>query len=70
MRARTAIAQASAALSLVTADPFAGGLGADFELGCSRVQSPTPQEYGLGQLLSTMRGKSGILVDVHSVSPE
>src|ERR1035438_1237349 len=67
--ARTAIAHAGSSLGLITADPLAGSLGADFELGCSRVQSHPLQHHGFGQSLSTARRKSGILVNVHSVAP-
>ncbi len=70
MRSRAAVAQAAGSRALVTPYPFTGGLEADFELGCSRVQSQTLKENRLGQLLSTMQGKSGILVDVHSLTPK
>jgi hypothetical protein len=32
--------------------------------------SVTPRGYILNQILSTSRGKSGILVNVHSISPQ
>ena len=33
-------------------------------------RSVTPRGYILNQILSTSRGKSGILVNVHSISPQ
>ena len=68
-RAGRMVAETAAAFALVTAHPLGGGFGADFELGCSRVQSHLPHEYGLSERLSTERRKSGILMDVHSMSP-
>jgi hypothetical protein len=46
MRPRAAVTQAGG-IGLITAHPLAGGLGADFELGCSRVQSqPLENSFG------------------------
>jgi hypothetical protein len=39
----------------------------DLELGCHRVQGLLVFENSEGKLLSTKQGKSGILMDVHSV---
>ena len=69
MRSRAAIGHARTIFALVTPNPFAGGLAADFELGCSRVQSPTLEEDEFGQLLSTIGRESGILMNVHSIPP-
>jgi len=67
MGTRTAIGQGMSGLG--AADPLGRGLGTELELGCSRVQGPTLETNQLGQSLSTMKRESGILVDVHSVSP-
>jgi hypothetical protein len=70
LRARRTIAETAAALTLVPAHPLGSGLGADFELGRGRVQSHLPHEYSLSERLSTEGRKSGILMDVHSMSPK
>ena len=69
-RTRRPITEAVSALALVATRPLGGGLGADFELGCSRVQSHPPGQNSLSERLSTERRKSGILMDVHSMSPK
>jgi len=64
-----AVLQASQALLLKTPDPLGGGTGADFELGGRRVQSPLINQNTLSELHSTNKGKSCILMDVHSGLP-
>src|SRR5579863_9403211 len=68
VRTRTAIQQASAAVRLKTAHPLGRSTRADFELGCSRVQSHSWSRSPSCQRLSTIQSKSGILMDVHSTS--
>ena len=69
LRPRAAIGHTGVTFGLITADPFTGSLAADFELGGRRVQSPALEEDAFGQLLSTIGGESGILMNVHSISP-
>jgi len=65
---RTAIVESREAAGLITANPFGSGARTDLELGCSRVQGQSLRHDGLHQRLSTTKGKSGILMDVHSIS--
>jgi hypothetical protein len=67
VRTGRAVAQASATFLLITKNPLASRMGIDFELGRGRVQSLLSGKDDENQLLSTKEGKSGILVDVHSV---
>jgi hypothetical protein len=48
--------------------PLGSGFDADFELGCSRVQSHTLEQDFSSEFFSQNGSKSGILMDVHSVS--
>jgi hypothetical protein len=47
-------------------DPLDDGLGSDAEVGGRQLQRH-PASHVLYQILSTTQGKSGILVDVHSI---
>src|SRR5262249_17833317 len=67
-RSRAAIAQSRLALFLIPANPLGSGTRTDFERGCSRVQSHPCSRSHFCQRLSTMPRKSGILMDVHSIS--
>ncbi len=69
-RTGRSILQAQTSLLLITPDPLGCGFGADFELGCSRVQSQRPGKNFIGQLPSQNGSESGILVEVHSMSPK
>jgi len=64
------ILQAGTSLLLITPNPLASGFGGDLELGCSRVQGHRLRKNFIRQLLSQNRSESGILVDVHSMSPK
>lgn len=66
-RSRGSVAQARTTLFLVTPNPLASGMSIDLELGCHRVQGLLVFEDSEGKLLSTKQGKSGILMEVHSV---
>jgi hypothetical protein len=48
--------------------PLGGGLRSDVEVGGRQLQRHSTR-YMLYQILSTAQGKSGILVDVHSIFP-
>src|ERR1035438_2920751 len=62
--ARGAVAKPLGAHGTEAADPLGGGLGRHKKTTCSGAKG-VAGEYKLGQLLSTAKGKSGILVDVH-----
>jgi hypothetical protein len=68
--ARAAIRQPAPAVATVTTGPLGRSARADFELGCSRVQSHPVDQDSLCQRLSTVNSKSCILVNVHSISRE
>src|SRR6266567_301396 len=51
-----------------TMHPLGGGFRSDAEAGSGQLQRHS-SGYILNQILSTAQGKSGILVDVHSVFP-
>src|SRR5665213_3598105 len=70
MRPGTEVFEPGRARLLVTTGPLGRGLGADVESRCSGFQRRTPLHNHFRQLLSTMNRQSGILVIVHSVSPE
>ena len=69
-RTGRSIQQTRTPLLLKTADPLGCGFSGDFELGCSRVQSHRPRKNFIRQLLSQNGSESGILVNVHSMSPK
>jgi hypothetical protein len=70
MRAGRTIAESGSAFGSVAGGPLGGGAGADFELGGRRVQSCTCRQDFSCELLSQKRSKSGILMDVHSISED
>ena len=65
---RGAIAQSGWALQTVAPHPLGDGLGSDLEAGRGPLQGHA-SGHALHQLFSTAQGKSGILVDNHSVGP-
>ncbi len=65
--ARGTVAEPLGAQGVEATDPLGGGLGSHQKATCSGAEG-VAGEYKLGQLLSTAKGKSGILVDVHSIS--
>ena len=69
MRTRGTVAQSGNSFALVTANPLRCGFGSYAEAGCGRAETQAAND-GCDQRLSTAKGESGILVDVHSVCPE
>lgn len=69
VRSTATIPQARAAFGLVPANPFADGFGADADFFSDRAATVPLAEHTLHQKLSTSRRVTGILVNVHGVSP-
>jgi len=69
MRTRSTIVQTRRPMLLIAAGPLGGSTGANTEGGGRGLQSHLLNKDVLGQLLSTDKGKSCILMDVHSGSP-
>jgi hypothetical protein len=70
VRARTVVVQPRSTLLALTTHPHRSGARADVEGGCSRLQRHSWSQSHFRQRLSTVQRKSGILVNVHSISPE